>query len=99
VLGGAPIDAETALRIGLVNRIFPVDGLLNAAVASGALVATKGPLAVAAAKALLLEGQDADVRVAHALEQRTFGLTFASEDRAEGMRAFLDKRPPEFKGR
>jgi len=45
------------------------------------------------------QGQDADIRVAHALEQQAFGLAFATEDRAEGMAAFLDKRDPDFKGR
>lgn len=99
VISGAPIDAELALRIGLANRVFPEAELLEAAVASGALVAQKGPVAVAAAKRLLLDGQDADVRVAHSMEQSAFGLVFASEDRAEGMRAFVEKRDPVFKGR
>jgi len=45
------------------------------------------------------EGQDADVHTAHALEQNGFGLTFATEDRDEGVAAFLGKRDPEFKGR
>ena len=45
------------------------------------------------------QGQDADVRVAHALEQRAFGLSFASEDRVEGTTAFVEKRDPEFSGR
>jgi enoyl-CoA hydratase len=98
VLSGAPIDADTALRIGLANRVFPVGDLLEAAVKCGASIAEKGPLAVAAAKRLMIEGQDADVRVAHAMEQSAFGLAFASEDRAEGMRAFLEKRPPAFRG-
>ncbi len=99
VLSGVPIDAETALRIGLANRVFPIGELLEAAVKCGATVAKRGPLAVATAKRLLVEGQDADVRVAHALEQSAFGLTFASEERAEGMRAFLEKRDPAFSGR
>jgi enoyl-CoA hydratase/carnithine racemase len=54
---------------------------------------------VAQAKRLLAESQDADLRVAHALEQSAFGLVFASEDRAEGMDAFLGKRAPRFQGR
>jgi enoyl-CoA hydratase len=45
------------------------------------------------------EGQDADLRTAHALEQKAFGLVFASEDRCEGMDAFLEKRAPSFLGR
>ena len=45
------------------------------------------------------EGQDADVRTAHALEQKAFGLVFASEDRCEGMDAFLEKRDARFSGK
>jgi enoyl-CoA hydratase len=99
VLGGEPIDAETAQRIGLANRVFEPDALVDAAVAAGEKIASKGPVAVALAKRVLHEAQDADTRVAHALEQQAFGLVFASEDRGEGMDAFLDKRPPAFRGR
>jgi len=99
VLGGEPIDAETALRIGLANRLFEPEQLVEAALAAAEKIAAKGPLAVAYAKRVIQEGQDADQRVAHALEQKSFGLVFATEDRAEGMDAFLEKRPPRFRGR
>jgi enoyl-CoA hydratase len=99
VLTGAPIDAETAQRIGLANRLFAPEALLDAALAAAEAAAGKGPLAVAAAKRVLQEGQDADVRVAHALEQQAFGLAFASDDRNEGIAAFLEKRAPRFQGR
>ena len=99
VLGGEPIDAETALRIGLANRLFEPEGLLEAALAAGEKIAGKGPLAVAHAKRVIQQGQDADLRVAHVLEQKSFGLVFATEDRAEGMDAFLEKRAPRFTGR
>jgi enoyl-CoA hydratase len=99
VLTGEPIDADQALRIGLANRVFAPEELLPAALAAGESIAAKGPLAVAAAKRVLQQGQDADARVANALEQEAFAAAFASEDRAEGMAAFLDKRAPAFKGR
>jgi len=99
VLAGEPIDAETALRIGLANRVFEPDALLAAALAIGEKIATKGPAAVALAKRVMQEGQDADLRTAHALEQKAFGLVFASEDRCEGMDAFLGKRAPSFSGK
>jgi enoyl-CoA hydratase len=99
VLSGEPIEADTALRIGLANRVFEPEALVDAAVAAGEKIAAKGPVAVALAKRVLQEGQDADVRVAHALEQQAFGLVFASEDRGEGMDAFLEKRAPRFRGR
>jgi enoyl-CoA hydratase len=99
VLSGEPIGTEIAERIGLVNRTFEdEEALLAGALAAAEAAARRGPLAVAAAKRLLVEGQDADVRVAHALEQAAFGLVFASEDRAEGMEAFLAKRDPRFRG-
>jgi enoyl-CoA hydratase len=99
VLAGEPIDAETALRIGLANRVFEPEALLDAALAMAETIAGKGPVAVALAKRVLQEGQDADVRTAHALEQSAFGLVFASADRVEGMDAFLAKRPARFEGR
>jgi enoyl-CoA hydratase len=99
VLSGEPIDAETALRIGLVNRVFEPDALVDAAVSAGERIAAKGPVAVALAKRVMQEGQGADLRVANALEQHAFGLVFASEDRGEGMDAFLEKRPAKFRGR
>ena len=66
---------------------------------AGETVAAKGPVAVAQAKRVIQEGQGADVRVAHALEQAAFGLVSATADRNEGMDAFLEKRDPAFRGR
>jgi hypothetical protein len=99
VLTGARLDAETAQRIGLVNRIFPHEELVDRAVSAGGDIAAKGPLAVAAAKRVMQEGRDADLRLANALEQEAFARGFASHDRAEGMTAFLEKRDPKFEGR
>jgi enoyl-CoA hydratase len=99
VLTGEPVDAATALRIGLVNRVFPDAALIDAALRAGETIARKGPLAVAAAKRVIQEGQDVELRVAHALEQTAFGLISASADRSEGMEAFLAKREPRFEGR
>jgi enoyl-CoA hydratase len=100
VLTGEPIGAESAERIGLVNRVFEDEAaLLEGALATAQALAKKGPLALARAKRVLHEGQDADVRVAHALEQQAFAALFASEDRDEGLAAFVEKREPRFKGR
>jgi enoyl-CoA hydratase len=98
VLTGERIDADTALRIGLVNRIFPHEELLDRAVAAGEAIAAKGQLAVARAKRVIQEGQGVDPRTANALEQTAFGLSFATRDREEGMAAFVEKREPKFEG-
>ncbi|MCG8591280.1 MAG: enoyl-CoA hydratase-related protein, partial [Proteobacteria bacterium] len=99
VLAGEPIRAEEAQRIGLVNRVFEPDELLDKAVAVAQSAAERSPVAVAAAKRVLEQGQDADVRTAHALEQQAFGAMFGTEDRREGIDAFLSKRDPKFPGR
>ena len=99
VLVGDPIDAEEALRIGLVNRVFEAAELLPAAIAAAEAAASRAPVATRLAKQIMQEGQDADVRTAHALEQRAFGLVFATEDRVEGTGAFVEKREAKFAGR
>jgi len=99
VLGGEPIDAAEALRIGLANRVFEPEALLEKTLEAAQGVSRRGPVAVALAKQVICEGADADARTAHALERNAFGLVFASRDREEGTRAFLDKRDPEFEGR
>ncbi|MEE2663968.1 MAG: enoyl-CoA hydratase-related protein [Myxococcota bacterium] len=99
VLTGAPISAPEALRLGLANRVFEPDELLEAALGAGEAIGRNGPLAVAAAKRVMQQGQDADIRTAHALEQQAVGLSFATEDRSEGIAAFLEKRDPKFERR
>jgi enoyl-CoA hydratase len=99
VMVAEPIGADEASRIGLVNRVFEPEELLPAAMAAGEAVAARGPVATRLAKEVMQQGQDADVRTAHALEQRAFGLSFASDDRVEGTTAFVEKRDPMFKGR
>ncbi|MEZ4278863.1 MAG: enoyl-CoA hydratase-related protein [Myxococcota bacterium] len=99
VLVGDPIDAEEALRIGLVNRVFEAEALLPETIAVARAAAARAPVATRLAKQIMQEGQDADVRTAHALEQRAFGLVFATQDRVEGTGAFVEKRDPEFEGR
>jgi enoyl-CoA hydratase len=99
ILGGENLKADEALRIGLVNRVFEPDDLLTAATAMGETIASKGPVAVALAKRVMQQGQEADLPTANALEQNAFGLVFASDDRREGMAAFLEKRDPAFEGR
>jgi enoyl-CoA hydratase len=99
VLSGETIGAKRAERIGLVNRVCSEEDVVEAALAAAAKIGEKGPLAVATAKRVIQEGQGADVRVAHALEQAAFGGLFASEDAREGLEAFLAKRKARFQGK
>ena len=95
---GRIISAQEALRIGLVARVVPQDELMDAAMATAQEIATKGPLAIAAAKMLILDGADIGLERACSLEATAFGSVFATDDQTEGMRAFLDKRKPNFQG-
>lgn len=99
VMMGEPIPAETARQIGLVNRIFEPDALLDETLAAADALAARGPVALRLAKQVIQEGQGADVRVAHALERAAFGTVFGTRDKAEGIDAFLSKRDPKFEGR
>ncbi len=99
VLVGEPIDADEALRIGLVNRVFEPAELMPGTLATARAAASRAPVATRLAKQIMQEGQDADVRTAHALEQRAFGLVFATNDRVEGTAAFVEKRDAKFEGR
>lgn len=99
LLTGDMIDAAEAYRIGLVNRIVPATELLDAARAMLRGIIAQGPLAVAHCIEAVDRGLDMPLDDAIALEASYFGLLSASTDKAEGMRAFLEKRAPAFTGR
>jgi enoyl-CoA hydratase len=98
LLTGEMIDAAEAYRIGLVNRIVPSGELLEAARTMLTSILAQGPLAVAHCIEAVDRGYDLPLDDAIALEASYFGLLSASADKAEGMRAFLDKRPAKFSG-
>jgi enoyl-CoA hydratase len=99
VLTGDPLSAAQALRLGLVSEVVPDAEVLPHALEIAARIAQLPPLAVAAIKETVLRGADLPLDEALRLEARNFQALFASEDRAEGMRAFLERRQPAFKGR
>jgi enoyl-CoA hydratase len=98
VFTGVIIDAGEALRIGLVNKVFPLEQLLAEARKTAALIATKAPLGVAQAKRVIAEGLDNVLRDGNELEQEAFMRLFESEDSREGIGAFVEKRPAKFRG-
>lgn len=99
VLSGRHIRADEALRIGLVQGAFPKDELMTRAMKLAEELAGKSPLALAYAKAAVNAAADTDIVTGQAIERDLFALSFATEDHAEGMNAFLEKRAPEFGGR
>jgi enoyl-CoA hydratase len=99
VYTGNVIDAAEALRIGLVNTVTRPGELLAAARAVAEKIASRAPLAVADAKRAMHDGADAPLAQALGLERELFAGLFATADQKEGMRAFLEKRPPDFQAR
>ncbi len=99
ILTGEPIDAREAHRLGLVARVVPNELLVEDALALAAAIATKSPVAVRVAKEAVNAAYEMSLTDALAHERRLFYLLFASDDQKEGMAAFLEKRPPDFKGR
>jgi enoyl-CoA hydratase len=98
VLTGEMVDAARAKEMGLCLEVLAPDALLPHAKAKAKVIASRGPLAVAAAKRVLRAGADAGLAQGLALEAEAFGLVFASEDMREGTKAFLEKRTAQFRG-
>lgn len=99
VLAGEAMSAAEAERLGLVNRVVPVELLLDEAKKLAKKIALKPALAVKAAKEAVLKSANSSLDEGLEFERKSFYLLFASADRQEGMRAFLEKRKPEFKGK
>ena len=99
LLTGEIIDAAEAYRIGLVNRVLPAGELLPAARALLGGILEQGPVAVAHCIEAVDRGLDMGLDDAIALEASYFGALSATRDKAEGMRAFLEKRPAKFTGK
>lgn len=99
VLTGEMISAARAYEIGLVNRVVPQAELMGAARELAGRILSKGPVAVRLAKSVMNRGLDVDLGNACALEANAFACGFATEDRVEGMTAFLEKRKASFRGR
>ena len=99
VLTGRRIGAVEAASLGLVTRIVPEDGWLDSALELAATVAEQPPLAARLAKQAVLAAEETPLSAGLDHERRLYELAMATEDRVEGMTAFLEKRKPEFRGR
>ena len=99
VLTGEFLNAAQALECGLVNKVVPVELLIEETKKIAKKIAAKSPLAVKMAKEAILKSSNTSLDEGLDFERKSFYLLFASADRKEGMTAFLEKRKPEFKGK
>jgi E-phenylitaconyl-CoA hydratase len=99
ILTAEQIDAETAMRIGLVSHIVPKDDLMDRAWQIASVICERGPLAVRAAKESINRGLDMPLDNGLAFEDLLLGKLMATQDAKEGPRAFAEKRKPDYKGR
>jgi enoyl-CoA hydratase len=99
VLTGWMMTADEAFAAGLITRVVPAELYLIEAMRLAQTIAAKPPLAVQLAKDAVLKAFDTTLETGLAYERRSFNLLFATEDRREGMAAFLEKRAPAFEGR
>ena len=99
VLTGRRIDAAEALRLGIVNVVVPRKKWLQQAIELAGVVARRPPLAAKLAKQAVLAADEMALSAGIAHERRLYELAMATEDRVEGMRAFLEKRRADFQGR
>jgi enoyl-CoA hydratase len=98
-LTGDPIDAQRAYELGLVNRICEPAALIDTAIALAEQITANAPLAVRASRDIVLRGMLADDDTAWRITNEAFAVVASSEDFAEGPRAFIEKREPQWKGR
>lgn len=99
VLTGKFITAQRAYELGLVNRVVPVELYLEEAVKLAREVAQLSPIAIKLAKEAVLKAYDSPLSEGLEFERKNFYMLFATEDQKEGMAAFVEKRPADFKGK
>lgn len=99
ILTGEPVDAEEAYRIGLINRIYPQEQLLEEAKKIAGKIADKSPIVVRLAKKSVQEGANLPIETGMMVEVLNQSILFGTEDHLEGINAFLEKRKPNYKGK
>jgi enoyl-CoA hydratase len=95
---GKMISAAEALQLGMANKVVPHDSLMDEVMKTAAVIASKGKVSLREAKQAINKGLDVDLASGCGIEIDAFALCYASPDASEGTRAFLEKRPAEFKG-
>ena len=99
IFTGNPITAQEAAKLGLVNKVVPGGAVLKEAMGLAKVIATKSAVAIKAAMNAIRLGLDADLLDGLKSESAQFTALLDSEDMAEGVSAFLEKRKPDFKDR
>jgi enoyl-CoA hydratase len=99
ILNNRTLSAQEAHQFGLVNRVVPVSDYLNEALKLADEIASRAPLAVRAAKKMINASYESSLTIGLAEEKQTFYNLFNTEDQKEGMKAFVEKRKPEWKGK
>jgi enoyl-CoA hydratase len=99
ILTGEPINGRQAYEAGLVNRLAPAEQCLSTALELAQLIASRPPIAVRLAREAVRYGVETTLLQGLDLERRNFLMLFDTQDQAEGMQAFLEKRPPHFEGK
>jgi enoyl-CoA hydratase len=98
-LSGGMITAQEAFAMGLVNRVVPANELITKCLETCKTLSSRAPLALGAIKRSINEGMNMETDDAGELEGQLFGELFATADKQEGVRAFMEKRKPSFKGK
>lgn len=99
IFSGDFIDSTEAWRIGLVNKVVPSEQLLTEAIKMAKRFSSRGAIALRMAKSTINEGLRMDIEAGLQYERQCYSLLYATEDQKEGMKAFIEKRKPQFQGK
>lgn len=99
IFTGRRVGAEEAFQIGLVNKVVPLEKLLEECLAMAAMICETGPIAIQQAKYAINYGLETDLHTGLAIESNAYWITIPTEDRLEGLAAFREKRKPVYKGK
>ena len=99
ILNDRRLTAQEAYQFGMVNRVVPVERYLDEAMKLAEEIASRAPMAVRAAKKMINQAYERTLSEGLAAEKQEFYNLFATEDQKEGMQAFVEKRPPQWKGK